>query len=185
MSTKVKWIAVGVVGFGFCALVMAAFLFGSGKVRVISPAGASVKVSIDGALSGTVPAGSHRSFSVEQGTHQVVLTASNGAKSQFELSVKNGAFSQLLPVGQQCFSRFDVTNFVYEGKKGARADPAKAIQLKEKYVAKAPINAPDVFFSLDELPQQIEQNARTEVLLDVPCTLVSKSEAEIIATAFN
>ena len=172
---------------GIGAVLAVAFRFGSGSFQVVAPQGASVTVNVDGQDVGTVTEGEHQRFSIDQGSHGVKLTASNGKVSTHQLAVNNGAFDQVLPVGDQCFVVLDVTNYVYEKQQlldKIEGVIGEGIVVKSKVASPGPFDTPaGAFYSMEELPDSIEQGKRTELLLEISCEAAHGSDADAVVAA--
>lgn len=186
MLKKLMWGGIVLVVVAIGALVAVAFFMGSGEFHVVAPATTAVTVTVDGKDVGPVPAGAHRRFAVAQGARAVKVSTKAGARD-YKLDVKNGGFSQVLPAPAQCLALFDVRNYWYE-KKGALEKTLNdtTIPVKEKHAADKAFDASSgAFYTLAELPEQIEKNRSAEVMLEVPCPLLQKSDAELVGATFK
>jgi hypothetical protein len=166
---RVKWILAIVGGVVIAALVAVALLFGNGAITVIAPAGAAVSVEVDDVEIGSVPAGAHARFNLEQGKRGVRVIATRERESTYTLEVGSGAFDQVLPVGEQCFAHLDVTRYWYDDTK-----PLSAVLVKATFSGSAPFDLPTgVHYATKDLPAELEDGQQAELLLEVPCVALS------------
>lgn len=166
---RIKWILVIVGGVVIAALVAVALLFGNGAITIVAPAGASVSVEADDVEIGSVPAGKHARFNLEQGKHSVRLIATPDRQSTHAIEVGSGAFDQVLPVGEQCFAHLDVTRYWYDDAK-----PLAAVLVEATWSGSAPFDLPTgVHYATAELPEKLEDGQQAELLLEVPCVALS------------
>ena len=62
------------------------------------PENGAVVVSVDGIELGTVDAGAHQRFNVDQSDHDVTLAPGEGEPTQHSMSVENGMYDEVLPL---------------------------------------------------------------------------------------
>jgi hypothetical protein len=180
-TDRIKWILAIVVGVIIAALVAVALLFGNGAITVIAPAGASISVVADGVELGTVAAGKHGRFNLEQGKHTVTLTASPDRIATHTIDVGSGAFDQVLPLPEQCFAHLDVTRHWYDD-----ARPLGAVLVEETFTGSTPFDLPTgVHFATAELPAEIDEGHQAELLLEVPCVAVSGPPGALVEHALG
>lgn len=178
---RIKWILAIVGGAIVAVLVAVALMFGNGAITVIAPAGAAVSVVADGAELGTVAAGEHGRFNLGQGAHTVTLTATGDRIATHAIEVGSGAYDQVLPLGEQCFAHLDVTRHWYDA-----ARPLGAVLVEATFSGGAPFDLPTgVHFDPADLPAELEEGHRAELLLEVPCGAVDGARDVLVEAALR
>jgi hypothetical protein len=178
---RIKWILAIVGGVVIAALVAVALLFGNGAITVIAPASASVSVVAGDVELGAVPAGKYGRFNLAQGKHAVTLTATRDRIATHTIEIESGAYDQVLPVGEQCFAHLDVTQHWYDDAK-----PLSAVLLIATFSGGAPFDVPTgVHLATADLPAELGDGQRAELLLEVPCVVLSWGEDAVIEHALT
>lgn len=151
-------------------------LFGEGDLVFVAPFSGSLTFDIDGHPQ-TLKAGDHRRVKAKQGKHQVKLSTDEGDVSR-TVEVKNGFAELLVPGTGQCFVVLDVSrsNYKFDDK------PAdKLPTLKERIGADQITDLPGaLYYSDEELPQSIKENASCNLLLRVDCGMLKLSDTELL-----
>ncbi|WP_375770495.1 hypothetical protein NR798_06250 [Archangium gephyra] len=156
-------------------------MMGSGKVHIIVNEGQQVRLLIDGqSLSPASGSGEHLRFDVKQGNHEVKIEDVESGKSRtMALEVDSGFDDYVLPVNEeQCFTRFDVSKTMYEGRGGGLPT------ISGKYQAAGPFEMPSSsYFSVEELPQKLKKNSSAYLLLATPCPLHQLEDRQLLQLA--
>lgn len=177
---RIKLILALVGGVVIAVLVGVAVMFGNGAITIVAPPNAAVVVVVDDVEVGTVAAGGHGRFNVEQGAHVVTLTAGDRS-AQHSLDVGSGTFDQVLPVGEQCFVHLDVTRHWYDD-----ARPLAAVLVEGTFAGGGAFDLPTgVQYSTGELPAELEEGQQAELLLEVPCETIDGPRDAMVAAALT
>lgn len=177
---RVKLLAAVVFLVLCIPLVLFAVLWGNGAVTVKAPADRPLRVLVDGQEKANVEPGKSLRLNLEQGTHELRLEA--GEKREVHtLEVTSGTFDPMIPLSDQCFALFDVTNLLFDREKLAHA-LLPDVQVKERFRA-APFAMPaGAEFSLAALSTDGERKL-SDLLLEVPCSALDTDDAALVALA--
>jgi len=173
---KVRLAFLGLICLGVGAVSLRAYLVGEGWVHVMFPANDIGKLMVDGKeIEAHQPRNRTHTFLVKQGKHQISVERPSGARAAYSLDIKDGFAFIVIPIdGQQCFALLDVTESRYGGGKG----PTKVVA---RYTAHAPMGVPGCpYFGEESLPDSIKSNSDAQMLQDIPCSMATLSDTELI-----
>lgn len=182
MLSKIRLIILLVVGVpmlllgaGYAAYT---FMNGKGDIELVAPGDADLTYTLDNGKSATIKAGNHMKIPVEQGKHALELESTYG-KAQRSVEVTNGFQHLLVPADDgQCFVVLDVSrsHFQYGSK-----TPAKYPTVKARVKSAEPYDLPgSLYFSEKSLPSSLKEGNACNLLLEVECKHLEKSDTELM-----
>ncbi len=183
MLNKIRWGIIGLVGLGAAGFAGYTYVSGAGEIHVKAPQETGVSVVVDGKEVATLAAGTHQRLKIDQGKHTVQIKLSEGdGEATHEVDVDSGFYEALIPGPQQCFADFDVYDTFY-----GKADPPPVPGVEGTHGADKPISiTSNHYFSEDALPNEIKEGSDVNLLEQIPCELVGKSDDEVrSATGFT
>ena len=185
MLKNLKIIVGVLVGLLIAGGVGYSMIFGNGAFHVLAPEGGAVTVSLDGEDLGSLSAGTHQRYNLKQGEHVVTLTPAEGEATEHSVNVENGMYDDMLPLSGQCLAVFDVTNYWYEENR-LLDKLSEEISVELKSTDGAAFDHPaGVHYSTDDLPMQIQEGHRVELMMQLPCESLTVSDEQLILDVFG
>lgn len=182
MLSKIRLIIVLVIGvpmllFGAGAAAYT-FMNGKGDLELVAPADAELSYTVDNGPKRTLTAGNHVKLPVEQGKHALELESTYG-KAQRTVEVTNGFQHLLVPADDgQCFVVLDVSRSHYQyGSKTADKYPTVKARVKSSDTYDLPGS---LYFSEKSLPASLKEGNACNLLLEVECKHLEKSDSELM-----
>lgn len=183
MLNKVRLIIVLVIGVPMLLIGagMAAYTFinGKGDIELVAPGDADLKYSIDNGPQQTLRAGNHAKLPMAQGKHGLELESTYG-KAQRTVEITNGFQDLLVPADDgQCFVVLDVSRSHYQyGSK----TPDKFPTVKGRVKSSDTYDLPgSLYYSEKSLPASLKEGNSCNLLLEVECKHLEKSDTELMA----
>jgi hypothetical protein len=183
VSLKVRLMLLGVIVVGGAVVAGGIYFGGSGELYVVND-GQRVELSIDGKV---VPAATsskaHVKFDAPQGQHKVTLkNLESGESRSFDVNVSSGFTELVLPMDEdQCFARFDVTKFMYEGTFNKSANKPT---ISNRFEASKPFELPSSsYFSVESLPKKLKKRSKAYLMRAVPCEALRRPDPELMEVA--
>ncbi|MEW6433127.1 MAG: hypothetical protein AB1730_16610 [Myxococcota bacterium] len=163
------------IGLGAAAYT---FINGKGDIELVAPADADLSYSLDSGPKGTVKAGGHLKIAVEQGKHGLELESAYG-KAQRTVEVTNGFQHLLVPADDnQCFVVLDVSRSHYQyGSKTADKYPTVKARVRSSDIYDLPGS---LYFSEKSLPANLKEGRACNLLVEVECKHLEKSDSELM-----
>ena len=175
---------VRLVILGFAALTLVAvgigmgiqFLLGKGTVYVVEPGWAKTTqdVLIDGKGLDVTGEGNHRRYELSKGSHTLTLVDAQTKKQRaVPLKISNGFTEVVVPAEEdQCVVDMDMTS-------GYGENSHFAPTVRGRY-QDGPFDRPSSsYWSVKELPKEIDEHGTASVLINVPCSVLSLPDAKI------
>jgi len=182
MLNKVRLIIVLVIGvplllFG-AGMAAYTFINGKGDLEIVAPGDADLTYTLDNGKQQTLKAGNHAKLPVEQGKHGLTLESTYG-KAERHVEVTNGFQHLLVPADDgQCFVVLDVSRSHYQyGSKAADKYPTVKARVKSSDAYDLPGS---LYFSEKSLPASLKEGNACNLLLEVECKHLEKSDAELM-----
>lgn len=182
MLNKVRLIIALVIGVPVLLIGagMAAYTFinGKGDIELVAPGDADLKYSLDNGPQQTLKAGTHAKLPVEQGKHALELESTYG-KAQRSVEITNGFQDLLVPADDgQCFVVLDVSRSHYQyGSKTADKYPKVKARVKSSDTYDLPGS---LYYSEKSLPASLKEGNACNLLLEVECKHLDKSDSELM-----
>jgi hypothetical protein len=152
---------------------------GKGTIHVVAPASGPLKVQVDGQSVAEAEPGEAAMVEVAQGAHDIALTEADGEVTRHHVDVADGFFRTLLPTKKQCFAVVDVSHYAY---KSDHVLPGEAIDLpvEAQLTHHTPIRLREgTYVDLARAPETIGGDRRVRLAMDLPCSIVAGSEADV------
>jgi hypothetical protein len=172
---KIGLAVIGLLGVGIFFAVK--HFMGEGSITVIAPMENPVTVMANGKPLGDIPAGGNKQFPMKQGEYEIALTSA-GRDQTHKIDVDSGNYDQVLPVKDQCFVVFEVAKYVYEidGKSQGK----EAIEIEGRYEAKAFDRPSAMYFSYEEMPNEINEHGTVHYIDEFACADLKKPDPELV-----
>jgi len=161
-------------GIGFAAYQ---FIAGDGDIELVAPGDADLSYSLDNAPPQKLTRGNHTTLKAKQGKHTLELESTYG-KAHRVVDVKNGFSNLLVPADDgQCFVLLDVSRSNYQyGSKTPDKYPTLKARVKSSDIYDLPAS---VYFTQASLPQSLKEGTACNLLQEVECEHLAKSDEEL------
>jgi hypothetical protein len=153
-----------------------------GELHMVCPEAHSCGISIDGGEPERVDGGSRFTTKLDKGEHVIrVADLVAGTEVAHRVDVGAGVPKMLVPASpDQCFVRLDVTEAMYGGAYRNDVGPPLPT-VADRYGSSDPIDIPSsTYVTQVDLPTSLEQGYAAYLVEDVPCSMIEKSDGDIL-----